>query len=186
MLKMADVAGRVLSPSLGGACSRKYIVLHAWWCRGGGKRAVRSLCARRLRQWRRQQWGWWGGGEGGRRGAAAAAAPENGARREGDNETRLPIFLRSPEIQRIRSLSCQVQSGSLQSDGDGTGAFASSFYTHQLDAMYYNSSMVAAASASSSSSSLDIRIQEFSSSSLRVDISRKEILDEEEKGMSKF
>jgi hypothetical protein len=52
--------------------------------------------------------------------------------------------------------------------------------------MYYNSSMVAAASASSSSSSLDIRIQEFSSSSLRVDISRKEILDEEEKGMSKF
>jgi hypothetical protein len=56
---------------------------------------------------------------------------------------------------------------------------------------YCNSSMAAAASASSSSSSSssfsDRRIREFSSSSPRVDISRKEILDEEEEeGVSKF
>ncbi|KAH9545118.1 hypothetical protein CY35_12G032700 [Sphagnum magellanicum] len=52
---------------------------------------------------------------------------------------------------------------------------------------YCNSSMAAAASASSSSSFSDRRIREFSSSSPRVDISRKEILDEEEEeGVSKF
>jgi hypothetical protein len=51
---------------------------------------------------------------------------------------------------------------------------------------YYNKSMAAVASASSFSFS-DIRIREFSSFSPRVDISRKEILDEEEEeGASKF
>ncbi len=181
----ADVAGRVLSPSLGGASSRKQSSMPEDVAEE--EKELFDLCALGDQD------------DDDNNGDDDEEEEEEEEEEEQQKHLRMELVEKKETLQPISSSSSflpryrengvhavksRVGHCSVMEMGPGLSRVHSAPINWTP---YCNSSMATAASTSSSSSFSDIRIREFSSSSPRVDISRKEILDEEEEeGVSKF